>query len=104
MGESAVLSQALSSQVTGRIQRLFGVSRIKIDPNVGLPGFSSGARVTVEQQVTRDLTLTYVTNTASSQYKIIQFEWAFGENLSLIGLRDQNGIFGVELRHRQRFK
>ncbi|MGD0007489.1 MAG: translocation/assembly module TamB domain-containing protein [Terriglobia bacterium] len=104
VGESALLSQALSSQVTGRIQRLFGVSRIKIDPNVGLPGFSSGARVTVEQQVTRDLTLTYVTNTASSQYKIIQFEWAFGENLSLIGLRDQNGIFGVELRHRQRFK
>jgi translocation and assembly module TamB len=104
VGESALLSQALSSQVTGRIQRLFGVSRIKIDPNVGLPGFSSGARVTVEQQVTRDLTLTYVTNTASSQYKIIQFEWAFGENLSLLGLRDQNGIFGVELRHRQRFR
>jgi translocation and assembly module TamB len=104
VGESALLSQALSSQVTGRIQRLFGVSRIKIDPNVGLPGFTSGARVTVEEQVTRDLTFTYVTNTASSQYKIIQFEWALGENLSLLGLRDQNGIFGVELRFRRRFK
>jgi len=104
VGESALLSQALSSQVTGRIQRLFGVSRIKIDPNVGLPGFTSGARVTVEEQVTRDLTLTYVTNTASSQYKIIQFEWALGENLSLLGLRDQNGIFGIELRRRQRFR
>jgi translocation and assembly module TamB len=104
VGESALLSQALSSQVTGRIQRLFGVSRIKIDPNVGLPGFTSGARVTVEQQVTRDLTLTYVTNTASSQYRIIQFEWAVGENVSLVGVRDQNGIFGVELRFRRRFK
>jgi translocation and assembly module TamB len=104
VGESALLSQALSSQVTGRIQRLFGVSRIKIDPNVGLPGFTSGARVTVEEQVTRALTFTYVTNTASSQYKIIQFEWALGENLSLLGLRDQNGIFGIELRRRQRFR
>jgi translocation and assembly module TamB len=104
VGESALLSQALSSQVTGRIQRLFGVSRIKIDPNVGLPGFTSGARVTVEQQVTRDLTLTYVTNTASSQYRIIQFEWALGENLSLLGVRDQNGIVGVELRFRRRFR
>ena len=54
--------------------------------------------------MTRDLTLTYVTNTASSQYKIIQFEYVVGENLSLIGIRDQNGIFGVELRHRQRFR
>ncbi len=104
VGESALLSQALSSQVTGRIQRLFGVSRIKIDPNVGLPGFSTGARVTVEQQVTRDLTLTYITNTASSQYQIIQFEWAVGENVSLLGVRDPNGIFGVEVKFRRRFK
>jgi translocation and assembly module TamB len=104
VGESAILSQALSSQVGGRIQRLFGVSRIKIDPNVGLPGFSTGARVTIEQQVTKDLTLTYITNTASSQYQIIQFEWAIGENVSLLGVRDPNGIVGVELRRRQRFK
>jgi translocation and assembly module TamB len=104
VGENALLSQALSSQVAGRIQRLFGVSRIKIDPNVGLPGFSTGARVTVEQQVTRDFTLTYITNTASSQYQIIQFEWAVGENVSLIGVRDPNGIFGVELKFRRRFK
>jgi translocation and assembly module TamB len=104
VGESALLSQALSSQVTGRIQRLFGVSRIKIDPNVGLPGFNTGSRVTVEQQVTRELTLTYITNTASSQYQIIQFEWAVGENVSLLGVRDPNGIFGVEVRFRRRFK
>jgi translocation and assembly module TamB len=104
VGESALLSQALSSQVGGRIQRLFGVSRIQIDPNVGLPGFNTGERVTVEEQVTRDLTLTYITNTASSQYRIIQFEWAVGENVSLLGVRDPNGIVGVELRFRRRFR
>jgi len=104
VGESALLSQALSSQVGGRIQRLFGVSRIQIDPNVGLPGLSNGERVTIEQQVTKDLTLTYITNTASSQYQIIQFEYAIGENVSLLGVRDPNGIVGVELRFRKRFK
>jgi len=104
VGESALLSQALSTQVGGRIQRLFGVSRIQIDPNVGLPGFNNGERITVEQQVTKDLTLTYITNTASSQYQIIQFEYAFGENLSILGVRDPNGIVGVELRFRRRFK
>jgi translocation and assembly module TamB len=104
VGESALLSQALSSQVGGRIQRLFGVSRIQIDPNVGLPGLNNGERVTIEQQVTKDLTLTYITNTASSQYQIIQFEYAIGENVSLLGVRDPNGIVGVELRFRKRFK
>jgi len=103
-GASALLSEALSSQLSGRIQRLFGVSRIKIEPNVG--GFRStgGARVTVEQQVTREFTMTYVTTTSSSEQRLIQFEWALSDNISLLGARDQNGIFGLELKLRQRFK
>ncbi len=105
VGASALLSEALSSQVSGRIQQLFGVSRIKIDPNVGGLGASTGgARVTVEQQVTRDLTITYVTTTDSSQRRIIQFEWVLSDKIALVGERDQNGIIGGELRFRQRFK
>jgi translocation and assembly module TamB len=104
VGASALLSEALSTQVSGRIQRLFGVSRIKIDPNVGALGSTGGARVTVEQQVTRDLTLTYVTTTTSSQQRIIQFEWAVTDRVSLVGARDQNGILGMELKFRQRLK
>ncbi|MBI1940840.1 MAG: translocation/assembly module TamB domain-containing protein [Acidobacteria bacterium] len=105
VGASALLSEALSSQVSGRIQQLFGVSRIKIDPNVGgLGATTGGARVTVEQQVTRDFTITYVTTTDSSQRRIIQVEWVLNDKVSLFGVRDQNGIIGGELRFRQRFK
>ena len=104
VGASALLSEALSSQMTGRLQRLFGVSRVKVDPNVGGPTTTSGARITVEQEVTRNLTLTYITNTATSQQRTIQFEWGLSENISLVGIRDQNGIFGLELRFRRRFK
>jgi translocation and assembly module TamB len=104
VGASALLSEALSTQVSGRIQRLFGVSRIKIDPNIGGVGTTGGARITVEQQMTRDLTLTYVTNTSSSQQRLIQFEWAATEKVSVLGARDQNGIFAMEFRFRQRFR
>jgi translocation and assembly module TamB len=104
VGASAILSEALSSERTSRIQHLFGVSRIKIDPNVSVPGFGSGARVTVEQQVTHDVTLTYVTDTSYSQYQIIQFEWNISDKVSVLGIRDQNGVFGIEFRFRRRFK
>ena len=36
MGASALLGQAIASPVTGRLQRFFGVSRLRIDPT--LPG------------------------------------------------------------------
>ena len=104
VGASALLSQALSSQVSGRIQRLFGVSRIKIDPNAGGVGTTGGALITVEQQVAPELTLTYVTNTGVSQHRIIRLEWAVTDRMSIIGERDQGGIFGMELQFRQRFK
>jgi translocation and assembly module TamB len=104
VGASAILSQALSSQIGGRIQRLFGVSRIKIDPYVGMPGLGSGERVTVEEQVTHELTLTYITDTSYSQYTIVQFEWNVTNNVSILGVRDPNGVFGIEFRFRRRFK
>ena len=100
----ALLSQALSSQVTGRIQRLFGVSRIKFSPTSSEFGTLGGPVLTVEQQISSDLTLTYETSTANSQYRVIEFEYAVSPRMSVRGFRDQNGIFGLELKFRKRFK
>jgi translocation and assembly module TamB len=104
VGASAILSEALSSQIGGRIQHLFGVSRIKIDPYVGMPGLGSGERVTVEEQITHELTVTYITDTSYSQYTIVQFELNLTNNVSVLGVRDPNGVFGIEFRFRRRFK
>lgn len=104
IGTSAFLSQALSSELTGRFQRLFGVSRVRVNPNVTGPGSATGTRITVEQQLTHDITVTYVTNTAYSQERVIQFDWAVSDTVSLVGIRDQNGVYGMEIRFRHRFK
>lgn len=101
---SALLSQALSSQVTGRIQRLFGVSRIKFSPTSTELGTLGGPVLTVEQQLSPKLTLTYETSTANSQYRVIEFEYTVNPRMAVRGFRDQNGIFGLELKFRKRFK
>ena len=90
--------------MSGRLRRLFGISQIKIDPNVYGPGVGTGPRVTVEEQVTRDFSLTYSTNTAGAQQRIIHLEYDLSDKVSLIGERDQNGVLGVEVRFRRRFK
>jgi translocation and assembly module TamB len=102
-GASALLSEALSNQVTGRIQRLFGVSRIKYSPYSTQPGALGRPVLTVEQQLAPDLTLTYETSTANSQYRVIEFVWSVNERMDVRGFRDQNGIFGLEIRFKRRF-
>lgn len=101
---SALLSSALSSQVTGRIQRLFGVSRIKFSPSSTELGTLGGPVLTVEQQLSPALTLTYETSTANSQYRVVEFEYTVNPRMAVRGFRDQNGIFGLELKFRKRFK
>ncbi len=108
-GASAILSEAISSQLGGRLERLFGITRFRVDP--GLTGVGStgseqnaAARVTVEQQIARNLTITYVSNVGSTQQQVIQVEYNVDRNVSVVGLRDQNGTFGIDIKIKKRFQ
>jgi translocation and assembly module TamB len=102
--ENALLGQALNATVSSRVQRLFGVSRIKIDPQVGGAENNTNARLTIEQQVSNKITITYITNLSQSAQQIIQVEWNITRDLSLQGIRDQTGVLGFDVRIRQRKK
>jgi translocation and assembly module TamB len=101
---NAILGQALNAAISNRVQKLFGVSRIKIDPQVGGPENNPNARLTIEQQVSNNVTLTYITNLSQSAQQIIQAEFNFNRDVSLIVVRDQNGVLGFDVRIRQRKK
>jgi len=107
-GATALLSEAISSQVGGRLERLFGITRLRIDPGLATVGSTSSsqtaaARVTVEQQVARNLTITYVSNVGSTQQQVIQVEYNVNRNVSIVALRDQNGTFGIDIKIKKRF-
>ncbi len=104
VGASTLLSEALSSGLTGRAQRLFGVTRIRVDPSQYQTTTAAGYQVTLEQQLAPDFTVTYVLNTGVAGHNIVRVEWAIRDNISLIGERDINAVYGLELRFRRRFK
>ncbi len=78
-GATALLSEAISSGIGGRIEHLFGISQFRVDPFVAGTATESNAaaRITIEQQLRNNLTITYSTNAATSnQYQLIQVEYA----------------------------
>ncbi|MDQ2946752.1 MAG: translocation/assembly module TamB, partial [Acidobacteriota bacterium] len=103
-GSNDLLGQAISAPVAGRLQRFFGVSHLKIDPQLTDLTSIPQARVTLEQQISKDITLTYITNLTRTQEQIIRVEWDLNRQWSLIALRDENGAFGVDFQFRKRFK
>ena len=104
---SAMLNAALNATLNNRAQRLFGNSRIKIDPQ-GLETETSptqtGPAVTIEQQVKDNLTITYTTDVAQTSQQIIRAEYYVSRNVSVVAIRDQNGVvsFDVKIRRRKR--
>jgi len=105
-GASTLLSEAISSQLGGRIQRLFGISHFSVGPSVATLNTqqNSIASVTIEQQVTRGLVITYITDVTTTQYQVIQIEYTINREFSVVALRDENGTFGLDVVRKTRFK
>ncbi|MGC2111425.1 MAG: translocation/assembly module TamB domain-containing protein, partial [Candidatus Korobacteraceae bacterium] len=98
----AILSEALNQTVSNRFSKLFGVSSIRINPSVGGPDNDPNARLTLEQQVSNNITLTYITNLARSAQEVIQFEYNINSEYTVQGIRDENGVVSFDLLIRKR--
>jgi len=100
----ALLGGALNATVSNRVQRLFGTGAIKVDPNfIGSLG-NSTARVTVVEQVGKNLTFTYASNVNTTSQQLIQAEIAINRHVSLLVTQDESGIFSVVVKNRRRFR
>ena len=107
LGEGAgnvVLGQFINQMVSNRVSKLFGVSSIKINPALGGPENNPSARLTIEQQVSNNVTLTYITNLTQSAQQVIQFEYNINSEYTVQGIRDENGVVSFDLLIRKRKK
>ena len=100
----AAISAPLTGPINDRLQRFFGVSRIKIDPELNTITNTPQARLTIEQQLSREITVTYITNLNRTQNQIVRMQWDFSRDFSVLAVRDENGIFGIDFQYRKRFK
>jgi translocation and assembly module TamB len=100
----ALLGGALNATVSSRVQKLFGAGSVKVDPNyLGALG-NSTSRIIVEEQVGRDVTLTYATNVDTTQQQLLQAEIAINRHVSLLVARDESGVFSMVLKATRRYR
>lgn len=100
----ALLGGALNATVSSRVQKLFGAGSVKVDPNyLGVLG-NSTTRITVEEQLGRNLTLTYATDVDTTAQQLLQAEIAINRHVSLLVARDESGVFSMVLKATRRFR
>jgi translocation and assembly module TamB len=99
-----LLGGALNATVSSRVQKLFGAGSVKVDPSyLGALGVST-TRVTVDEQLGKNVKLTYATNVDTSAQQFLQAEIAINRHLSLLVTRDESDVFSIVVKNTRRYR
>lgn len=99
-----LLGGALNATVSSRVQKLFGAGSVKVDPSyLGALGVST-TRITVDEQLGKNVTLTYATNVDTSAQQLLQAEIAINRHVSLLVTRDESSVFSVVVKATRRYR
>jgi len=104
MGESALVTAAVADPVASRLQRVFGVSQLKIDPTFTNGSQLPQAQLSLQQRVADNITFTYVTALDNSNSETIEVDVALSPRWSANATRDYNGIFSINLLYKKEFR
>lgn len=100
----ALLGGALNATVSNRVQKLFGAGSVKVDPNyLGAFG-NSTSRITVQEQLGRNVILTYATDVNTTGQQLLQAEVAINRHVSLVVARDESGVFSMVVKATRRYR
>jgi len=86
------------------VQKLFGAGSVKIDPNyLGAFG-NTTSRIIVEEQLGRNVTLTYATNVNTTGQQLLQADVAINRHVSVVVARDESGVFSMVIKAIRRYR
>lgn len=103
LGAESVIAKGVASQLSGKVQKLAGISQLSISPVIANAQQNPGAEVSIQQRVSGRLLVTFTTNTAQTQSTAVQVQYRLGGGLSVSVLRDQNGGYGVDVHLHKSF-
>lgn len=110
---ASLLTDALvNAPVSRATNKLFGLSRVEINPVIAGNSSTPTARLTVARRISKDMTVTYSTNIASDPNQVLSVEYRLSDRLSFVAdyeqgslrnLSTRNNNYSFEIRFRKRF-
>ena len=100
--DSMIASQ-VSSQVTGGIQHLAGISSLQIDPLLGGNNQNPSARVAIQQRVTKNFLFTFSTDLSQPGTEVVQGDYQVNKRWSVSVTRDEVGGVSVGGKYHTKF-
>jgi translocation and assembly module TamB len=102
---TSFLTGKLQDVVEERLKTVTGFDRVQIDPYISKSTGTVTPRVTIAKRLMSDkLYVTYSTSVATGEEQVWKLEYILGKNISLVGVRDEKGGLGGDIKFRFEFK
>ncbi|MBI5188988.1 MAG: translocation/assembly module TamB domain-containing protein [Nitrospirae bacterium] len=102
---TSFLTGKIQDVLEERLRTVTGLDRLQVDPYVSKTTGTVGPRVTVSKKLISDrLFVTYTSPLGSTEEQILKMEYLLDKNISLIGIRDEKGSVGGDIKFRFGFK
>ena len=104
-GTTGLIASGLTEEIKKRTKKIFGNYMLKLDPNISnIAGasFEDTSRLIVGKEITKDFFVVYSTNFSTKRRQVIYLQYQLSPSISLIGMRNENRQFSLDLRFRKR--
>jgi autotransporter translocation and assembly factor TamB len=102
-GTFSLATGAMNVNLSGKLRRAIGVSQVSIEPGLIAPESNPGARLTIGQDLTRNLRLVYSMNLTNSSDQIWIATYDIRRRFALRAVQQSSDTDRFEFRHDLRF-
>ncbi len=103
LSTASLLSFQLSEQAEKGAEKYFSLDRFRITPFVLGSSAEMTARLTIGKKIARDFSILYSTNLTTQREEITRLEWEFASDFTVVGTRDEEGRFSIDVKIHKRF-
>lgn len=103
LSTASLLSFQLSEEAKKRAESLFSIDRLRIDPFIMGSSSEMTARLSLGKKLSRNFFILYSTNLTNQREEITRIEWELTKDLSIIGMRDEEGRVSIDVKLHKRF-
>jgi autotransporter translocation and assembly factor TamB len=102
VGSVGMLSMTITSELQKRAKKLLGIDLLEIKPDISSPLGEGKSKLTIGKSISKNFVILYSTNMSTSRKEMWYAKYLLSKNLSLIGMRNEEGKFSLEIRFRKR--
>ncbi len=99
----SLVSFQLSEEAKKRAEGLFVIDRFRIDPFIMGSSPEMAARLTVGKKISKNFFVLYSANLRTQREEIARLEWELTDDLSIVGIRNEEGRISIDVKIHKRF-